>query len=212
MANDPQTFAELKTSLINRAERDDLEENAILEEVIAEVERRFQRDLWSPERETTDTLSATDGTAALPADFMGVRSVYVDGDTPLERVTPSRLREMFPTNVTGAPGYFAIEGESLILGPAWSGDVELAYVQKLVPLSDEQPTNWLLTDHPDLYIHACLAEIWDFYRDPNESSREHEKTSAIFAQVNRSGRRRLTNSGPLRASSPVVQVSRFIRA
>lgn len=215
MANDPTTFEGLKISLGSRLNRDDLEESGILPEIIAEVERGFQREIMIPEREGVTTLSPVTNSVALPADFHGVVTVYVDGstDTPLERVTPTRLRELYPTSATGIPCHFAIEGENMLLGPYPSASlsIKLTYIQKFTPLNDSDTTNWLLTDHPDLYIHACLAELHDYFRNVDQANRERSKAAVIMESVNRSGRRRLTNSGPLRANSPVRNL-RLIRA
>ena len=58
MASDPTTWDELKATLANWLNRDDLSA-AEIPEAIALAERRFQRTVFSPERETETTLAAS---------------------------------------------------------------------------------------------------------------------------------------------------------
>jgi hypothetical protein len=205
----PTTWTTLKAELATLAIRDDLED--LIPNFIGYAESWMRRELRSPEREATATLSITDGVAAMPSDFQGVLTVYVDGDVDvvLDQMTPQRLRAMFPTTTTGTPRYFAVDGETVLFGP-WpaSGTVVIMdYLEGIPRLSASQATNWVLTDHPDLYVFACLAEIADYTRDPDEANRWRSKAFVVAESVNKQGRARKTNSGPLMANSPVGQVS-----
>ena len=66
MANDPQTFDELKVAVLSWSNRDDLDGN--VEEFIALAERRLNRAIFVPDRESMATLTAA-ATVALPSDF-----------------------------------------------------------------------------------------------------------------------------------------------
>lgn len=212
MAN-PTTWAELKTSLTTRMIRDDLAD--VVAEHISTAECWMQREIFGPEREVSTTLTVTDGVATLPDDFGGVKLVYVDGtsDTVLEHVTPSELRELYPTANTGTPLHFAIEGETMLFGPVPSSGlvIKLQYVEGIPALGDSQATNWLLTDHPDLYVYASLAELCEYTRDFIEADRHRAKAAIIADSVQRSFRRRKTNSGPLAASARGDQILSFVR-
>lgn len=215
MANDPTTYEELKIALPIAMNRDDVEEAGIMPEKIALVERMFQREILIPEREGVTTLSPVTNTVALPADFHGLRTVYVDGatDVPLKQVTTTELRALYPTSATGIPCHFAIEGENMLLGPypSASTSIKLTYIQKFTPLSDAVSTNWLLTDHPDVYMHFCLAELYEHFKKYADADRERTLGVVAMESVNKSARRRMTNSGPLVARSHVANL-RLIRA
>jgi hypothetical protein len=213
MTSDPTTWTDLKAEIAALAIRDDLTDR--IPGFIAYAERIFNRSVFSPEREETVTLSFTGQSASLPADFWGVRTVYLDAsqDAVLEQVTPSKLRQLYPDASAGTPAKFAIEGETMLLGPVPStASVVLTYWQTIPALGSTQATNWLLTDHPDLYVNAALAELYEYTRDPTEADRRGAKAGAIMESINRAGRRRMTNSGPLQASGIVSQVSRYVRA
>jgi hypothetical protein len=203
MASDPQTWEELKACLAANMIRDDLED--IIPEKIAVTERWFQREIFSPEREVSVTLTITNGVATLPTGFGGVRTVYVDGtrDTVLDQVSPSDLRTRFPGTDTGTPLVFAIEGLTMLFGPIPSTGmvVKLKYFEGILPLGESQATNWLLTDHPDLYIHAGLAELHEYVRDYAAADRHRAIAGATANSVGQYARRRRSNSGPLVAKA-----------
>jgi hypothetical protein len=210
----PTTWTELKTELAALAIRDDLDD--LIPNFIGYAENWFQRELFSPEREETATLTVTNGVASLPTDFGGVKMVYVDGDrdTVLSQVTPDRLRALYPSTDTDTPLHFAIEGETMLFGaiPTTGLVIKLKYIEGILTLGSGQATNWLLTDHPDLYVNASLAELYAYTRDTEAEQYRRGKAASIAESINRAGRRRKTNSGPLRANSPVSQVSRWAKA
>lgn len=193
------TWSELKLALEAWTSRDDLEDR--IPEAISLAEKWFQREIFSPEREEVATLTVTNGVASLPADFAAVKRVYQDGDVieNIERVTMDTLREMYPGTTSGTPRNYAIEREQIAFGPYPSGTVKLVYVEGITPLSSVQTTNWLLTDHPDLYLAASLAELFEFSRNYDASDRWRERAVGVAGSVNRAGRRRSINSGPLTA-------------
>lgn len=195
----PATWEDLKITLEAWAARDDLEER--IPEAISLAETWFQREIFSPEREESATLTITNGVAALPTDFAGVKRVYQDGDIieGIEKVTMDTLRDLYPGSNSGTPRHYAIEKEQIAFGPYPSGTVKLVYIEGITRLSDSQATNWLLTDHPDLYIAASLAELFEFARSYDASDRWRARAVGIAGSVNRAGRRRSINSGPLTA-------------
>lgn len=213
----PTTWTELKAELLADCMREDDEVlTARLPYFIGRAESHFQRELFSPEREAAATLSLTDGAADLPADFGGVKLVWADGaaDTVIEQVTPGRLRELYPTDASGTPLHFAIEGETILLRPvpATSAVVKLAYIEGIPELGESQASNWLLADHPDVYVQASLYELYRFTEHFDKADRCRFERDALVASVNRTARRRKTNSGPLVASAGVRQMNRWCKA
>jgi hypothetical protein len=204
----PTTWTELKAELAALAIRDDLTE--LIPNFIGYAENWFQRELFSPEREETATLTVTAGSATLPADFGGVKMVYVDGTTDhvLNPMTAPQLRASYPTTTTGTPAHFAIEGETILFGPhpASSDTIKLKYVEGITALGDAAATNWLLTDHPDLYVNASLAELYAYTRDPEGEAYRRGKALAIANSINVNGRRRRANSGPLAATHSIASL------
>lgn len=199
----PTNWTELKAAVVALSVRDDLE--TMVGDFIGYAENVFQRELFSPEREASVTLTLTDNAAPLPADFGGVKLVYVDAARAkvLDEVTPARLRELHPTNAAYLPTVFAIEGENILFGatPPGGTTIILEYIEGITALGESNPTNWLLTRHPDVYVNTALAELFAYTRDADGETFRRGKAGAIIDSINRAGRRRKTNSGPLAASS-----------
>src|SRR5690349_19844709 len=101
----PANWTQLKAEIATLSVRDDLDD--LIPNFIGYAENWMQRELFSPEREESAALSITDGVASLPSDFVGVKTVFVDGasDTVLRQITPQHLRELFPSTNTGTPLY-----------------------------------------------------------------------------------------------------------
>lgn len=206
MAEDATTWTELKADLATLIVRDDLDD--VIPIAIAQVERDFQRRVFGPERLASTTLTFSAQSANLPADFWGVETVWIDGSnkTPLAQVTIEDLRRSHPSTATGTPVMFAIEGETIWLGPipATGTDVEVTYWQTIPALGSGQATNWLLTDHPDLYIAATLSWLHGYVQDDNNENRWRTKAEVILESVNRSTKRRTINSGPIAARPSIT--------
>ena len=205
MAADPTNWTELEVAVKDWTNRDDLE--AAIPGFIALAERGFQRSIFTPDRETEVALEAAVETA-LPADLWQIRAAYVDGDPKvvLEPMSLSELRIAYAAAATGRPSHYALLGGMMLLGPAPDSDydIKLAYVRTIPPLGEEQPSNWLLEAHPDLYVAGALVEAYAWTRDAEGlaiwKARLDEKTEA----VNRAGRRRAHGQAPQRLRAPIV--------
>jgi hypothetical protein len=158
------TYAELQAAARNWLNRpSDLDSR--IPEFIALAEARFNRTIWVPQCENSTTLTVSAETASLPADFRAARALYVVGtpNAPLEQVSPSRLRELYPSNVHDTPRAYAIIDDTLTFGPSPSSAVSvvLDYYQNIPALASNS-TNWLLTAYPDLYLYATLVQAEAF--------------------------------------------------
>lgn len=207
MTADPTTWTMLKTSLGNWTNRTDLDTTEI-PEAIALAERRFQRVVLMPEREVSYTATVTTQATALPTDLWGIVSVFADATTDivLEKLTASDLRTKYPTAATGTPMHYAIEGENILIGPIPSSStIRLAYIQTIPTLGAGQATNWLLTDHPDLYLWASLHELYMLLLDQERATLYEAKTQQVLDEMMRAYTRR-KSGGPLRAGTLLQSV------
>lgn len=205
MASDPQTWTELKTVLETWIIRDDEVDRIPI--YIAFAERRFNREVFHPDRLVIATLSATTETVALPTDFSAARAAWLDTSPKsiLEQVTLGDLRYFHPESEAGIPQKFAISGGNMYLGPAPAGtsSIKVEYYQTIPALGASQATNWLLTDHPDIYLYASLVEAFAFSRDETRAAVWEVKTQAKIREVNKAGSR-FAFGTPLRARSSSV--------
>lgn len=212
MAEDPSTWAELKTSLRDWLDKDTggISDDR-LEECIAFAERHFQRNVFTPDREAALAITADAQSEALPSDFWGFKSgPYVDAatDVVLVRLEPGDLRRTYPTGTTGTPAHYAIEGENILFGPVPSSSVTVkgTYWQTIPALNSGQTTNWLLTDHPDLYLAGSLHYAYLFLRDNEGAAYWRAERDVLIREISKAARRREVNSGPLIATHSVGHV------
>ncbi|MBX9455855.1 MAG: hypothetical protein KL863_07420 [Rhizobium sp.] len=115
------------------------------------------------------SLTPVDGVCTLPADYLQYRRVVQEASIrrELQYITPSASDQHYPDRAGGPACDFTIVGNSLYMFPVGSQDIELTYYQKIPQLTSETGTNWLLTAHPTLYLHAGILQV-GFYRRNDE--------------------------------------------
>ena len=207
MAEDPESWAELKAELADWANRTDL--TTQIPSFIATAERRFNRMLRTPEMEEVVAATTSAATITLPADFLAVRALYLDADpiVVLEPMTPGELRGRYAAATTGLPQNYALQsGNELLFGPAPDAEhaIVLNYWKKIPALGAAQPSNWLLDAHPDLYRAATLVELHLFLKDERAAAIWEERTRALVEELNALGRRKAAGGAPVRIRAPLT--------
>jgi hypothetical protein len=154
------TYAELKTSVGNWLNRDDL--TAVIPDFIslaeADIERKVRH--WQMEQRSTASLDAR--YTQLPPGFLEAVRFHLDVDeSPIELLTPLALQQRRKNNndTTGKPQFYAVIAGQLEVWPTpdatYTG--ELYYYQRVTPLSDAAPSNWILQFYPDTYLYGTLV-------------------------------------------------------
>lgn len=150
------------------------------------AEARFRRVLVMPQQDTVATLPGGPS-VTLPADLDSVRGI---GGYP---------------DLRGTDGDYAVSNGVLLSSQAPGATLTLAYRARLPALSDDNPTNWLLAEHPDLYLKATLVEAelygWNDERIPGLIA----WVDGTLAEVQASGQRKRYGSGPLVMRSSIRQ-------
>jgi hypothetical protein len=162
------TYTELQAAIADWLNRTDLSSQ------IPDFIRLAEEDVESDAAEDKyGTLTLADSPVSLPSDCREVRSLFFSdpgagGD--IEIVPPETLayRQVHMQTV-GRPRYAAVvkNGTELLLAPtpdaAYVAGIE--YAAKLQRLSATNPTNWLLVDHPKVYLYGALAQAAPFLKD-----------------------------------------------
>ncbi len=205
MAEDPESWTELKAELADWANRTDL--TAQIPSFIASAERRFNRMLRMPEMEDVVAATTSAPVITLPANFLAVRAIHIDADpiVVLEPMTPGELRGRYAAAATGRPQNYALQsGNELLFGPAPDADyaIVLNYWEKIPPLGPAEASNWLLEAHPDLYRAASLAELHLFLKDERAAAIWEERTRTLIEELNALGRRKAAGGAPIRIRAP----------
>jgi len=159
-------FTELKTAV-----QDWLDDTSLAtksEDFIALAEARFNRTLRAQDMEVRVSLTvggAPVDLIALPTDFLELREVHIEAtpDEPLAYRSPQFV-ENIRDQLTGSPIYYSVETKNLTFAPqALATTVfSVLYFQKIPALTVGNPTNWLITNHPDVYLYGALIQAEAF--------------------------------------------------
>lgn len=165
------TFPKLQAYIIRTAIRTgDAEFAADVPNFISDAEARFNRTLRIAGMEKTVALTPDGlGAIALPEDYLEYRFVNpgVAGYGEMEMVDPGSQVGDYRTGGVGRR--FSISGNVLQTYPAAGNGVILTYFAKVPPLSDANPTNWLLSKAPDLYRYGALLEAAPYMEEDNRA-------------------------------------------
>jgi len=163
------TYSELQAAIIRWAMRTgDTEFAAEVPTFIELAESRINRTLRVSDMETTTTTTLDDdGAMDLPEDFLELRAFLGSGSPQysLAPVTPAFAADEYAGAGAGTSYSYAIVGNNLTTFPAGTGDATLTYFAKVPALSDEEPTNWLLTKAPEVYLYGALMESAPYLMD-----------------------------------------------
>ena len=160
-------YSELQTAVANWLDRDDLA--ARIPEFIVLCEARFNRSLRIRAMETLDISVDTVGgtsTVALPTGYVQMRdiSLITSPITQLQYVTPEIMNRLNAGSLTGKPETYTIIANSILFGPTPDSayDISMLYYKTFDPLADSAPTNWVITNAPDVYLYGTLLEAEPF--------------------------------------------------
>ena len=121
------------------------------------------------ETKSTTTTTANLSYVAMPADIIELRRAQIlsSYNTVLKYASPDQLSADYSENRTGIPSVFTIVGSNMELAPVPDGvyTIELTYKQRVPPLTDSNPSNWLLTAWYDAYLYACLLAARLYIKD-----------------------------------------------
>lgn len=191
------TYNELQASVAAWLHRTDLSNE--IPTFIKLFETRFNKTARFVQQITSTTLSPTSGVYTLPSDFLSAKIVALDanGDRALIYVDPESWYQWSESGSTGKPSHFTVIGNSLYTYPLADSDYDiiLHYYAKLASLSDTGSTNWLITNHPDVYLFGVLIEGADFVEDQEKSAFWRERYAESFDNlVNASQLKQYTGS------------------
>lgn len=193
------TYSELQTSVTNFINRDDL--TSLIPDFITLAEAHFNRSLRVPQMENSATSTLSGETLALPADFLAVRSMFLDRDprVELDFVPYGTLRTQYASTATGMPVVYTIADGGFYFGPA-PGDsytLHMVYWQEIPALSVSNTSNWLLASHPDVYLYGSLVHAASYIRDDSALAQYVTITERLLDEINADGRKRQAGASPL---------------
>ncbi len=196
-------FSTLVNTVRAWTNRSDLTDTQITE-FIAIAEARFNRIIRHPEMEEIVTSTLTTGNNNLPDGFLAMRSIYRDRQE-LKAMTPSALIREYGTDA-GISVAYTLMGSNprkIRLGPQPSSatTVTMVYYKKITGVDENNADNWLLNEHPDLYLFGTLLAAEAFLANDDRLPIWKSAFDEALAEIDRSAQRDRYGAAPLVASS-----------
>lgn len=162
------TYATLKADVAAWLDRTDL--TAQIPSFIRLTEARIARDVRVGQLTSAATLTILAGSSsvALPSDYAEGRSAQAQGG--FRFVTPEKLQQIKQAG-SGDSVYSIYSGSVQIPFNAVSAvSVSLVYYSKPDAMTADADTNWLLENHPAIYLFGTLSEAAIFLADDQRAA------------------------------------------
>ena len=202
-------YSELKSEVAGWLHRDNL--TARIPTFIKLAEERIKKHLRVFEMLSQEPISVSGGnpSASLPTGFIKMRSLRIDNSSNGKVLTYrplAAIRDSQPS--AGNPKYYSYEDGQLFLSPTPSGDMTLIAECLVMPsaLSDQNPTNALLTAYPSMYLQGALTEGYTYLRNRERLADAKGLFEQSIAEANKASRE-LMKSG---VSAPAFTFKRSI--
>lgn len=193
-------YTNLQATVADWIDRTDL--TAKIPTFIRLAEAQFNRRLRTRRQQVTATQTLTGSQINLPSHFVELIAVSVP-ENPARRLRyvteDERQRMTEELSATGRPEAYTIRDGHLILvpGPGAVSSVDLVYFRDIPVLSDSNPTNWLLTHHPDAYLYGACLQAAPYLRDPEQLAVWNAGLDRVMAEIEDEDKRARYNGSPL---------------
>lgn len=192
------TYAELQTAVSDWLHRSDL--TSIIPDLITLGEKRIFREVRVRVMESALSSTIASGVIAVPADYLELKSAYVDGSPTqqLQRATASQIYTQYPTRSSEAkPKKIAREGANFIFGPYPDSTYTIKGIYYAAPTIVSSSANALFTANPDLYLFAALCEAAPYIGNDARIVLWEQKYQSIKALMEQSDDREYGAGGGL---------------
>ena len=157
-----RNYDELQTSVAGWLKRTNLTDQ--IPDFITLAEAGFNRVLRVRQMAATYTRTTNQNTVALPDDFLAAEKIQLDGRTLtyIERYA-ANSRDLGNSD---GNRYTMIGTQLWLLSRVAAASVlTLDYYQRITPLSDDEPQNWLIEDAPDAYLYGSLMQAEPYLKN-----------------------------------------------
>lgn len=177
------TYSELQTAVGNWLNRTDL--SSRIPEFIALAESRLNRRLRLRVMEDDETLTGVVGSRiiAVPSGYVAPISFFIVRTTGREPLTFVRSR-METYTAQSEPRYWTIDNTNIAFERPCDSAYSFLFKMYLgFALTNSVTTNWLLTNHPDAYLYASVAEGFKYLRNDNATSEFEALTDRAIKEI-----------------------------
>jgi len=209
-------YSELQSSVANWLNRSDLT-TEITGDFIVLTEKDFNSKLRIRKMVESDSLFSINAeTVALPSGFLQVRDLFIlSGGTKyaLTYMTPPQMDQIKGSSTSGMPVAYTIIGDNFRFAPTpdttYTGT--LNYFKSFDALSDSNTTNYILTNHPAIYLYGSLYHAANFLGgvEPARLQQWQGMYTTALERLERNDREDQFSGSPLQIRSDVTVSSSF---
>lgn len=162
-------YTDLKSAVANWLNRSsDTSLVSVVPDLITLAETRFNRLLRLNAQDTTSSGTLSGPLISIPSDLVDLKriTVAVNGtEYDLRYLSPEDFDNY--ASLSGAPLVYTSQTNSYSVAPGPDSNYAytIYYAAKFAALSDASPTNWLLTNAPDVYLYGALLEAEPFLKN-----------------------------------------------
>lgn len=198
------TYDELKSAVADWLNRADLA--PAIPAFIRLAEARFNRELRTRKQVKRATAVLDSQYLHLPSDWLEAARLQLNTTPPrvLSYVTMDAALQLRSQRYGDTDANaFTIVDDTLEVVPVVGSatELEMAYYRKIPALSDENPTNWLLTEWPDLYLYSTLIHAAPYLREDDRITTWKGMADQMLEEIRVSDDRAKHSGGPLVARS-----------
>jgi len=178
------TYSDLKAAVADYILRPDL--TSVIPTFIALAESRLNRLLQLRITEVVTTLTGTIGSRelTLPTDYIEAISLDLTTTGDFCRLVAKEAAEISYGSSNGTPWAWAVQGSKIVLDrPCDQAHTFQFRYRQSFALSDSATTNWLMTNHPDVYLMASVVEAYLYMKDPDSASTWLAKLNTAVEEV-----------------------------
>lgn len=151
----------LKSAISDWLKRADLE--PAIPSFIALAEARINRTLFVRERMRDVSGTSADGVIPAPDDMDRIVALQVSRGAQWIPLDPVPAND--PAMTQGLATAYSVVGNEIRLSGPQDADYRMVYHARIPPLTDVDPTNWLLSKEPGLYLYGALIEATPYIQD-----------------------------------------------
>jgi hypothetical protein len=182
------TYSQLKTSIADFLNRDDL--TSVVPTFISLAEAQINRDVrhWRMENRATATIDSQYTTR--PSDWVETIRFHLTGGgtRSLDLLGAQTMadKRQGSEDIGGIPKYYRHSESQFEFYPTPNASftAELLYYQKIPALSDSNTSNWLLEEFPDVYLYGSLTHSAPYLSEDERIAVWAQLYSAGVARVN----------------------------
>ena len=211
------TYAELKTSIANWLNRSDLTDE-ISDDFIKLVEAEYNSKFRIREMLTSDTTFTIDSELeTLPTGFLQVRDFFIVSGSAkysLTYMAPTQMDQTKGGSTSGRPNTYTILGDNFRFAPtpdsAYTATIN--YYKAIDSLSSSTTTNYILTNHPGIYLYGSLYHAANFLGgiEPSKLQNWSQLYATSMERLERNDKEDAWSGTPLQARSDVTIASPFV--